>query len=359
MNVVDVSDPALPFIVATTTVGAFPNSVFVSGRYAYTANAVDNSMSVVDVSNPVSPVVVATLPVGDGPNGIYVSGRYAYVTNASLNSVNVIDVANPATPVVVSTTTISSNPESIFVSGRYAYTVNDDNRMNVIDISNPSSPVIVATPLIGGSSSRSIFVSGRYAYLAGGFGNSIYVVDVSNPTSPVLVNTAVIGGLPWSIFVSGKYAYTADINFGNGLLHVIDLGGIETHALTAHSAELGSLQVLTNGTVANQFAIGGGLTVGAGGIQSAGTISAATDMVVGGVSVCLKNGTNCPASSGGGGSFWSYDLTDDFVHPSTNTTSLILGGSSIQSAPVWFQIQSTSTNIYLGANGSSPRRTVR
>ena len=353
MNVVDVSDPALPFIVATTTVGAFPNSVFVSGRYAYTANAVDNSMSVVDVSNPVSPVVVATLPVGDGPNGIYVSGRYAYVTNASLNSVNVIDVANPATPVVVSTTTISSNPESIFVSGRYAYTVNDDNRMNVIDISNPSSPVIVATPLIGGSSSRSIFVSGRYAYLAGGFGNSIYVVDVSNPTSPVLVNTAVIGGLPWSIFVSGKYAYTADINFGNGLLHVIDLGGIETHALTAHSAELGSLQVLTNGTVANQFAIGGGLTVGAGGIQSAGTISAATDMVVGGVSVCLKNGTNCPASSGGGGSFWSYDLTDDFVHPSTNTTSLILGGSSIQSAPVWFQIQSTSTNIYLGANGSS------
>ncbi|MBU1032329.1 hypothetical protein KJ937_00160, partial [Patescibacteria group bacterium] len=86
-------------------------------------------------------------------------------------------------------------------------------------------------------------------------------------------------------------------------------------------------------------------------IYASGTAYVQDDVIIGGLSVCLSDGTNCLA--GGGGSQWSYNGTGDFVRPNTNTTSLILGASATANAPFWFKIESTSTRLYLGANGSS------
>jgi hypothetical protein len=39
------------------------------------------TISVVDISNPSAPVQISTAGVGTYPESIYVSGRYAYVAN--------------------------------------------------------------------------------------------------------------------------------------------------------------------------------------------------------------------------------------------------------------------------------------
>jgi hypothetical protein len=66
--VVDVSNPTAPVVVGSVAVGTGPYSVYVAGRYAYTANLNAATISVVDVSNPTAPVVVGSVAVGTGPH---------------------------------------------------------------------------------------------------------------------------------------------------------------------------------------------------------------------------------------------------------------------------------------------------
>ena len=379
LAVVDVSNPGAPIQVATTTLaaGATPFSVFVSGRYAYVANNGNATLATVDVADPTSPVQIATaaLTASAAPRSVFVSGRYAYVANFGNSTLAVVDITNPTLPVQVATTTFNggSNAASVFVSGRYAYVANNGNAtLATVDIANPIAPLQVATTTFNaGSGPLSVFVSGRYAYVANNANDTLATVDVGNPTSPVQVatTTLVSGASPYSVFVSGRYAHVA--NNGNDTLGTIDVHGVETNGLIAHSAEVGSLQVLTNGQVANQFTVGGGLTVGSGGILSSGSLAvSATNttstitfavsstrgifsqyVTVNNKAVCLADGTNCPSS--GGSDDWSYSSTNDFVRPNTNTTSLVLGASTVANAPFWFKIDSTSSRMYLGAFGSS------
>ena len=212
-----------PRLISSPSTGVNPGSVFVSGRYAYTANFNGNSMSIIDISNPASPATISTPSTGSGSGSysVFVSGRYAYVANVNTNSMSIIDISNPASPTVVATSSTGAGPYSVFVSGRYAYTANQNaGTISIIDISNPTSPITVATPSTG-ATPRSVFVSGRYAYVANSGGSSMSIIDISNPASPVTVSTPSTGAGPQSVFVSGRYAYVA--NNASSTMSIIDI----------------------------------------------------------------------------------------------------------------------------------------
>jgi hypothetical protein len=213
--------PRAPVLVGTATgLGTNPYSVFVAGRYAYTANFGNASLSVIDVSTPSAPVLVGTATgLGAQPAGVFVAGRYAYTANLGNTSLSVIDVSTPSAPVLVGTATgLGAQPAGVFVAGRYAYTANFGNAsLSVIDVSTPSAPVLVGTATGLGAQPAGVFVAGRYAYTANYGNTSLSVIDVSTPSAPVLVGTATgLGTNPYSVFVAGRYAYTA--NFGNASL---------------------------------------------------------------------------------------------------------------------------------------------
>ncbi|HSR89410.1 MAG TPA: hypothetical protein VLK22_03410 [Candidatus Udaeobacter sp.] len=225
ISIVDISNPLVPVQVGTTSVISSPNSIYVSGRYAYVT--VNTGLSVIDISNPVAPKQVATSSFGSSPTSIYVSGRYAYVTNGGDATISIIDVSNPLLPKQVSAVSVASppfvtTPESIFVSGRYAYVVDFSfsNSISVVDVSDPLSPVRVASTSVGGTP-VGIYVSGRYAYVTNFSSNTISVVDVSNPSAPVQVATTSVGGGPAGIYVSGRYAYVT--NFSSNTISVVDV----------------------------------------------------------------------------------------------------------------------------------------
>ncbi|MFA5936024.1 MAG: hypothetical protein WC787_04195 [Patescibacteria group bacterium] len=334
MAVLDVSNPAVPLQVATTTFAgdACSCSVFVSGKYAYVTAFDSGRFLTVDVSNPMAPVQTATTSFngGSGAQSISVSGRYAYVVNhnsAGGRSMAVLDLSNPAVPLQVATTTFALNPGYIVVSGRYAYVTSYNDILATVDISNPTSPVQVATTTFpAGTGPVSISVSGRYAYVAGYGGSTLNVLDISNPASPVQVATTTFPGPGVNVVVvSGRYAYLT--NFENSTLVTVDIQGAEVNGLIAHSAELGNLQVLNDGAVANHFTIGGSLTVGNGGIFSQGSLGITGistflgTVTVQGQPVCLANGTNCPSGM-------SLDFQTVTTNGNTTTNSIQFGGGT-------------------------------
>jgi hypothetical protein len=96
LNLQSTSASPAPTVVGSVAVGTNPSSVYVAGRYAYTANHSASTISVIDVSNPASPVVVGSVAVGNSPYSVYVAGRYAYTANYGASTISVVDVSNPA-----------------------------------------------------------------------------------------------------------------------------------------------------------------------------------------------------------------------------------------------------------------------
>ncbi len=275
VSIVDVSRPASPLVVKTVSVGLAPKGVAVSGNVAVTANNGDDTATIIDIDSPVNARVEATVTVGTDPVDAHVRERYAYVANHGNNTISIIDITDPVNPVTV-TSAIGNGPNGIYVSGRYAYVSNDgNNTLSVVDISDASSPSVVSTASVGNGPGDPI-VSGRYAYVPNTGDGTISILDISNPTqTPVAIATVAAGLSPMRLAVSGRSLVVANATAA-GTLSFIDDKGIETNGLTAHAAELGSLQVRDDGFVDNNFDVGGGLTVGTGGILTAGMLTGHT-----------------------------------------------------------------------------------
>jgi hypothetical protein len=228
----DVSNPASSTEISSISTGlSGPKSVFVSGRYAYVADYANHALVTFDISNPANPTEVSSISSGlSFPNSVYVSGRYAYVADLSNSALVIFDISNPASPVKTSSiSTGLSAPSSVYVSGRYAYVANEGPAALVtFDISNPANPTEASSISTGLSQPTSVYVSGRYAYVADS-NSALVTFDISNPTTPAEVSSIStgIGSLySNSVYVSGRYAYFT--NYNNGTLFTFDISNPTT-----------------------------------------------------------------------------------------------------------------------------------
>src|SRR5581483_7397182 len=140
---------------ALLTIGTSSNIL----SFLSNGNTIGNFTNLVATSSPV--VQIATTSVMAQPEGLFVSGRYAYVTNYSSNTISVVDFTNSRAPKQIATTTVESNPDSIYVAGQYAYVTNSNSAsLSVIDISSPGAPKQLATSTTGGNGPESVVVAG-------------------------------------------------------------------------------------------------------------------------------------------------------------------------------------------------------
>ncbi len=255
------SNPVQVAYYANNTSMFQPQSVFVSGNYAYVASG-NYSLTIFNVSNPSSPVQVAFVQNTtslQSAASVFVSGGYAYVaslgttTNGSLTVFNVSDPAHPVQIAYVTNDTSLNSPESVFVSGHYAYvTTFAGSSLTIFDVSDPSNPVQVA--YYYANSPYSVFVSGGYAYVSN-WGCSMDINDVSNPSNPVwdgnFYNASIACDLP-SIFVSGGYAYLAA--YANGGLLVLNVSNPSNPVEVAYVHDNTSMYLSTSVFVADGYA---------------------------------------------------------------------------------------------------------
>ncbi|MFA5133314.1 MAG: hypothetical protein WC459_00680, partial [Patescibacteria group bacterium] len=232
--VIDISNPSAPKKVSTvTTTGSSSWGIDISGRYAYVVNDMLNTISVIDISNPLIPRLTATTAVGSSPYGISVSGRYAYVANADSGNVSVVDISNPSAPVQVTTVTTGGVPYGISVSGRYAYVTNLSGYVSTIDILNPLAPRVVATTVVAANSSD-IFVSGRYAYVVDS--STLSIIDISGAEfSSLVAGSAEIGNLQSRNDIIAGGSITANTSLFAGMGGIISNGALSINSTTTPS----------------------------------------------------------------------------------------------------------------------------
>jgi len=210
-----------------------PQSVFVSGNYAYVASSTSDALEIVDISNPAAPVHAGSIVNGaggallDAPRFVFVSGNYAYVASGTSDALEIVDISNPAVPVHAGSIVdgaggaLLDNPQSVFVSGNYAYVASStSDALEIVDISNPTAPVHAGSIVDGAGGAllgfpQSVFVLGDYAYVVSRTSDALEIVDISNPAVPVHAGSIVDGAggalldFPQSVFVLGNYAYVA------------------------------------------------------------------------------------------------------------------------------------------------------
>jgi hypothetical protein len=281
-HVVDISNPAIPVIVSTLSgVLSCSYGLYVQGRYAYVADSCNNKLQILDVNNPKVPTLVAGIAFpGTFIKRVFVQGRYAYCIGYG-TVMAVYDVGNPTQPTLVQSVTTSTDPYGIYVQGRYAYvTTLTSGILQIFDISNPGSiPAAVASLSLGVASPYAVFVQGRYAYIASFGSDTIQVVDVSTPTNPVIVRFISTGASssPLFIFVQGRYLYVS--NNSAAPLQIYDLGGSYIQQLETGGVETGTLATRGNAAFGNDLDVKGGTVFGRG-FEASGNSSVLGDLVV-------------------------------------------------------------------------------
>ncbi|MEJ0001929.1 MAG: alpha/beta hydrolase [bacterium] len=231
-----------PSVLAAGAALAGPNSISVSGHYAYLTANTSNGLETIDISNPAVPVHASAL-IHDNdrvqlfsPKSVFVSGQYAYVVSYS-NNLQVVDISDSSAPRIVGTLTGAPNltsPVAVAVAGDYAYIVaRNSNCLVVVNISDPVSPSYVTSRFFGPLTvPTALAVSGHYAFvttvLLGGDAGSLQVLDISNPAAPAqlnLLNDGMNGAIlsnPTSVAVSGNYAYVTSTSGHQGL-EIVDI----------------------------------------------------------------------------------------------------------------------------------------
>jgi hypothetical protein len=335
LDVFDISNPADPVLLGSTSTLAEPYYVQVQGKYVYVADGTGNALQIYDVSNPYAPVLVSnfTSNVSDAAS-VFVAGDYAYITNngGGAYGLEIINISNPATPTLAGNIAAGSSPWNVYVQGRYAYVIDGSSNKNmyVIDVSNPSTPILDATYTVSGSAGtdhavsgfNNIYVQGSYAYIAasteyvdiinianpsnptfaslfttangtsnvssGVFlsGHIAYVIEtnssndgymqavnVTNPYNPTAIgNSIVTGNNPQNLFVQGRYVYVDDNSATT--LSIFDVGGEYTSSIQAGAAEVGTLGVDSNALINGYESVAGGIQDGAS-AQIAGNLGVA------------------------------------------------------------------------------------
>jgi hypothetical protein len=172
--------------------------VHVAGNYAYTVSISDEAFNVLDVTDPASPILVANIRGNQSPHfisspsAIDVAGGYAYVLSAGTNKsgITIFDISNPASPTVVGHlfNNYFSSANTIKVNGHYAYVIQGPNSwISVVDVSDPTNPIFINFLKLDPTSPRAfpfdIDISGNYAFVPGAENDTLYVIDISNPAT--------------------------------------------------------------------------------------------------------------------------------------------------------------------------------
>jgi hypothetical protein len=227
LTILDVSTfPAQPLVVGSirdpiNLFGAY--GIAVSGSYAFVAAQgclrlqpcpnpnVGDSFNVIDISSPSKPTIVATIKNGSLPapwtgtgalkhaTAVAISGNYAYVTATYSDRLTVIDISNPLNPTIVSSLQDTSKLDldvDVSIAGDYAFVANQGTSFGsftVVDVHNPTQPQIVGF-IPRGTTSRldgayRIRLRGNFAYVSASSASALGAVDISNPAAPRYVGS--------------------------------------------------------------------------------------------------------------------------------------------------------------------------
>lgn len=194
-DIVDVTDPAAPFLAATLAAGA--HTLFIEGPTVYLVGGA-GLVDMFDVSVPTAPRRLATFDpeLFAGGHDLYVADGIAYVS-APFRGLAIVDARSRTAPVLAALAEQDierywHSPWVTEVAGRKIAIHGDeggDGRLATIDL-DPTSPTYLQE--LGAWTPRSnvslhnVVAHGEHAYLAH-YQDGVRILDLSDPTQPEVV----------------------------------------------------------------------------------------------------------------------------------------------------------------------------
>jgi len=249
MRVVSFVDPVNPIVVGGYDTPFQARGIFALGDYAYIAD--HTSIQIIDVSNPAVPTLQGTVTIQ--ADNIFVLGNYAFVANGE-SHLPIIDLSNTSNIGYFPT---SGFTRGVFAVGNYVYVADDQSGLEIGDLTYFPDPTPVGfydTP----GNSYDLYVSGDYAYVADGSAG-LQIINVSNPSNPTLTGSLPSWGTAYDVSVVGDYAFVAK----SAYIQVVDVSDpadpvevasyympydtkhISTSGSFIHAADRGSYMILS------------------------------------------------------------------------------------------------------------------
>lgn len=187
MWVVDVTSPDAPILQGAAPISSGnPQGIAWISGVVYVA-AQEGNVEVIDVSDPTHPTLIASVATPGSPTNLVAHGDRAFVFDSEAG-IQVLDVSDPTSPSIVGATSAVTYPQSGRVVGDFLYVAAGEAGLAVLDISTPETPVLLDTlPLI--AAAREIAVMGGFAYVTAG-GAGLQIVDIRNPWDLRLIGAA-------------------------------------------------------------------------------------------------------------------------------------------------------------------------
>jgi hypothetical protein len=196
-RVIDVTDPALPHLVAELAVS--PHTVFVEGLRAYFATAYNGEIPVFDLSTPTSPPQIGgyTNSGFAAYHDLYVSGGMVYASDSSGTGLAVIDLHDPANPTLIGSEQDPGarywhSPWLTTIAGKPIALDGDEgggSGLRVLDADPVSATFLhqlAEWHLRDAVSIHNVMAIGNRAYAAH-YLDGVRVLDLTDPTAPAMI----------------------------------------------------------------------------------------------------------------------------------------------------------------------------
>ncbi len=217
LQIVDVSNAALPTVVGAYDTLGSTTGIDVQGRYAYLADG-QGGVKVIDVSNPLAPVLASRLEIGDAAYDIVADGPLLFVAGGE-SGLQIFDASDPARIGKLGQIKLPNGARGVAVAGGVAYVAANGAGVRIIDVTNPARPVEIGAA--DDVFARDVQAIAGLAYVASERGG-VRVLDVTEPSAPVHTGSYSAVTSANSVHVAEDYLFIAD---GGGGLQVINVAG--------------------------------------------------------------------------------------------------------------------------------------
>ena len=184
---VDVTDPAMPSLLATFNTGNGTMGLDVNGDRCVLANGF-GGLYVIDMTIPSMPDAQGQLPLGAMLFDVMTSGDVAYAASFGGGFISV-DLTDPDNLAVIQQQ-MWGFLNAVDITGNYAWIADGQYGLRVADITDPANMISLATEATA-SQARDVVCSragSPYVYLADDF-YGLRQMDISDPNDPVLIGS--------------------------------------------------------------------------------------------------------------------------------------------------------------------------
>ncbi len=237
LSILDVSDVTNPQLITDYKLALSVNEICVSGNLAYTGS---NGFRVFDVSDKTKPEQIGyNETAGDMAA---VTGNLAVYIPKSMgasNPVNIMDISDPANPVKRGHYQAPVMTYDIALKDNFAFIACWWDGFRVVNFENPDNPVLAAhkfgwvnsgsVPGVDFCYVQALATHGNYLYLIdykpfeAEDTKGLYIFDITNPANPVFVSRyAALVSQGYGLEVNGNFVYVADKNGGLEVIDVAD-----------------------------------------------------------------------------------------------------------------------------------------